>query len=52
MNSRSKKKPLTFGDVVAGAYRAWGKRKANGIIRLAVKAHWIEFRGHQHYEIS
>ena len=26
-------------------YRAWGKRKAKGIVKLAVKMHIIEFRG-------
>jgi hypothetical protein len=29
---------LTFGDLVAGGYHAWGKRKARGIIRLVIKA--------------
>jgi len=52
MNPHSKKKPLTFGDFVAASYRAWGKRRAGGIIRLAVKAHLIEFRGQQRFEIS
>ena len=52
MNTQPKKKPLTFGDLVAGSYRAWGKRKANGIIRLAIKAHLIEFHGQQCYVIS
>jgi hypothetical protein len=52
MNGQLKKKPLTFGEFVAGGYRAWGKRRANGIIRLALKAHLLEFRGQQHYKIS
>lgn len=43
---------MTFGDFVAGSYRVWGKRKANGIIRLAIKAHLIEFRGQQRFLIS
>jgi hypothetical protein len=43
---------LTFGDFIAGSYRAWGKRKADGIIRLAIKAHWIEFRGQHRFVIS
>jgi hypothetical protein len=42
---------LTFGDFVAGVYRAWGDRKAKGVIQLAVKAHLIEFRGQQRFEI-
>jgi hypothetical protein len=46
------KKPLTFGDFVAGSYRAWGKRKAEGIIRLAVKSHLIEFCGQQRFIIA
>jgi hypothetical protein len=41
------KRPLTFGEFVAGGYSAWGKRRAMGIIRLAVKSHMIEFRGQQ-----
>jgi hypothetical protein len=52
MNIQPKKKPLTFGEFVAGSYRAWGKRKANGIIRLAIKTHLVEFRGHECYMIS
>ncbi len=52
MKAHPGKKPLTFGDFVAGGYRAWGKRRAEGIIRLAVKSHMIEFRGQQHIVIS
>ncbi len=52
MKAQPQKKPLTFGAFVAGSYGAWGKRRANGIIRLAIKAHVIEFRGQQRYEIA
>jgi hypothetical protein len=52
MKTHPPQKPLTFGDFVAGGYRAWGKRKANGIIRLAIKTHLIEFRGQQRFVIS
>jgi hypothetical protein len=45
-------KPLTFGAFVAGACRAWGKRRAVGIIRLAIKAHMIEFRGTERFVIN
>lgn len=48
----SNKKPWTFGDFVAGGYRVWGKRKALGLIRLAIKAHVIEFQGHSRLVIS
>ncbi len=37
--------PLTFGDFVAGVYHTWGKRKAKGIVQLAVATHLVEFRG-------
>jgi hypothetical protein len=46
------KKPFTFGEFVAGSYRVWGRRKAIGIIRLAVRAQLIEFRGRQCRSIS
>lgn len=52
MKAHAKNKPLTFGGFVAGSYRAWGKRRANGIIRLAIKSRMIEFRGQQRFEIS
>jgi hypothetical protein len=52
MKAHAPKKPLTFGDVVAGSYRAWGKRRANGMIRLAIKTRLIEFHGEQRFVIS
>jgi hypothetical protein len=52
MKAHVRKKPLTFGDFVAGGYHAWGKRKAEGMIRLAIKSHLIEFRGCQRFVIS
>jgi hypothetical protein len=52
MKPNSKTKLLTFGEFVAGSYRAWGKRKALGIIRLAVKAHLIEFGGQERFVVS
>ena len=52
MKDRFKKKPLTFGEFVAACYRACGKRRANGVIRLAVKSHMIEFRGHDLFVIT
>jgi hypothetical protein len=45
-------KPLTFGDFVAGAYRAWGERQAIGLIQLALKAHVIVFRRQQRFVFS
>jgi hypothetical protein len=46
------KKALTFGDFVVGAYRAWGRRRAKGIVWLAVNAGLVEFRGRQRIVIS
>jgi hypothetical protein len=45
IKARPKGKPLTFGDFVAGVYHTWGRRRAKGIVQLAVAAHLIEFRG-------
>jgi hypothetical protein len=50
--AHSKKRPLTFGDFVTGVYDTWGKRRATGIIQLAIKAHVIEFRGTERFVIS
>jgi hypothetical protein len=52
MNAPPKKRPLTFGDFVAGVYRNWGKRRAKGIVQLAIKVHMIEFRGTERFVIS
>ena len=52
MKTNPTKKQLTFGDFVAGSYCAWGKQKAIGIIRLAIKSHLIEFRGQQRIVIA
>jgi hypothetical protein len=48
----SRTKPLTFGDFVEAAYKACGKRKATGIVRLAVNARLVEFQGGQLFEFS
>jgi hypothetical protein len=42
---------MTFGMFVAQVYGAWGKRKAGGIVRLALKSRLIEFCGQQRYVI-
>jgi hypothetical protein len=38
---------LMFGDFIAAAYRAWGKRRARGFVRLFVNAGLVVFRGRQ-----
>jgi hypothetical protein len=52
MKANREKKPLTFGEFIIAAYDAWGKRRARGIVWLAVKARLIEFRGKQRMAIS
>jgi hypothetical protein len=48
-NARTK---LTFGDFIRWAYVAYGKRRAKGIVTLAINARLLEFRGPQRIEIS
>jgi hypothetical protein len=52
MKVRAKGKPLTFGEFVEGVYRTWGKRKAKGIVQLAIEVHMIEFRGTERFVVS
>lgn len=51
MKTDANKKSLTFGDLVAATYRAWGARRARGLVRLAVNAHLVVFRGRQRFVI-
>src|ERR1700722_8991236 len=41
INVHPRKKPLTFGDFVAGVYHTWGKRRAKGGICLFITKHRI-----------
>jgi len=50
METKQRKKTLRFGDFIMATYDAFGKRRAKGIIRLALKAHLIEFQGSQRFE--
>jgi hypothetical protein len=52
MKTIHKRKSPTFGEFIANVYDACGKRKAKGIVRLALKAHWVEFRGHERFVLS
>jgi len=52
MKARPKRKALTFGEFVVSVYDAFGKRRANGIIRLAINAHAVAFLGQPHFFIS
>ena len=46
MKTNCRKQHLMFGEFIMAVYDAYGRQKAEGIVRLAVKAHLIEFRGH------
>jgi hypothetical protein len=52
MISPRKKRALTFGDFIVNVYRACGKRKAAGIVRLAVNARLVAFQGHHRFVVS
>ena len=52
MKANCRKKTLTFGEFIARVYDVCGKRKAKGIVRLAIKAHLIEFRGDDRFVVS
>ena len=52
MKTNHKKKALTFGDFIAAAYRAWGARRAIGLVRLALNAHFVVFRGRRRMVID
>jgi len=46
MKTHGRKRNLTFGEFIERVYDVCGKRKARGIVRLAIKAHLIEFCNH------
>jgi len=52
MKINHKQKVLTLGEFIASVYDAHGKYKARGIVRLALKAHLVEFCGPQPFVIS
>ena len=47
-----KKKALMFGDFITAVYDACGKRRAREIVRFAVNAHLVVFRGQHRFVIS
>ena len=47
-----KNRVLMFGDFIAAAYQAWGRRRAKGLVWLAVNARLVEFQGLQRIVIS
>jgi hypothetical protein len=47
-----RKKPLTFGELIASVYSACDQRRAEAIVRFAVNVHVVVFRGKQRFQIS
>ena len=52
METDQNKKALRFGDLIEAVYGACSKRRARGILRLAVNARLVEFLGQQRFVIS
>jgi hypothetical protein len=52
MKTNAKNKVWTLGDFIAAAYRAWGVRRAKGLVWLAVNARLVEFQEPQCLVIS
>jgi len=44
-----RQKSLTFGDLVASVYGACSRRKAKALVRFAVNARLILFRGRRRF---
>jgi hypothetical protein len=51
IKDNSKKRVLRFGDFIAAAYRAWGRRRAGELVQMAVNAHLVVFEGRQRFVI-
>jgi hypothetical protein len=47
MKVNSKRKALTFGNLIETVYDTCGNRRAKGMIRLAVDAHVVVFQEQQ-----
>jgi hypothetical protein len=52
MKANARKGVFIFGDLIAAAYRAWGRRRARELVRRAVNARLVVFRGRQRFVIS
>jgi hypothetical protein len=52
MKANQEKKALTFGGFITAAHDAWGKRRARGLVRLAVNARLVRFQGPQRVVFS
>lgn len=48
---RRKRKSLTLGELIVCVYDVRGKRKAPGMVRLAMRANLIGFRGQHRFVV-
>ena len=46
------KRMLRFGDFIVAAYEVRTRRRAKGLVRLAVNAQLIEFHGGQRFVVT
>lgn len=51
MKTNHKEKAVTFGDFIAAVYDACDQRRARAIVRHAVNAHVVVFRGPRRFVI-
>jgi hypothetical protein len=51
IRTNGKKRAVTFGDFIAAAYQAWGRRRAKELVQVAVNAQLVEFQGRQPFLI-
>lgn len=47
MKTNCRKRRLTFGEFIMAVYDVWGKRRARGIVWLAVNARLVTLRSHR-----
>ena len=52
MKNRQTGKTMRLGDLIAAVYDACGRQKAGGILRLALDARLVTFRGRHPYQLS
>src|SRR5665213_4314212 len=42
MKAIQEKKNITLGEFIMAAYDTWGKRRARGVVKLAIKMHLVQ----------
>jgi len=45
-------KTPTLGDLIMNLSNTYGIRRASGIFRLMIEAHWVLFRGYNRHVLS